>query len=409
MATKPEQMDVVGGVYEERCMRPSWHEIFGSAGRAASAIAAISGPQVVNLHCLVDNESRDVVAARLALEGSAFHPTEVHRVCKFAYVHGLDRPEVEIPTTSERIEVRGQSILSFGMLDGDPVVHGDRVVYDPQNATVPKLFRDNGSDAGDLAIVLNEQEAIAQTGGQALGPANLAASVLERNGAQVVVLKRGPFGAIVFDGRTATVVPAYITNRVWKIGSGDVFAAHFAFHWLHEKSSPVLSATLASKATALYCESGAFPLKPYLDSFQKQEIVPSDRFVAGIRPMVYLAGPFFNLAQQWLIDQARKNLQNFGLRVFSPLHDVGRGSADDVVELDIAGIVEADLVFAIGDGLDSGTIYEIGYARALKKPVIVYSENESNENLKMMIGSGCQVRDDYVSAIYTALWTAIQL
>lgn len=409
MAIEPAHIHVVGGVYEERCMRPSWHEIFGSAARAASAIAAVSGPRVVHLHCLVDNQSRDVVAARLALEGSALHPTEVYRTCKFAYVHGLDRPEVEVPPTTQRIEVRGQSILRFGMLDGDAVVHGDRVVYDPQDAVAPKLFRGNGSDAGEVVIVLNEQEAVAQTGGRGLGPVDLAAAVLECNGAQAVVLKRGPFGAVVFDGKTATSIPAYITSRVWKIGSGDVFAAHFAFHWSHQKSSLEVSATLASRATALYCESGAFPLKPFLDSFQKQQILPSARFVAGHRPLVYLAGPFFNLAQQWLIEQARANLQSFGLRVFSPLHDVGRGSADDVVELDLAGIVESDLVVAIGDGLDSGTIYEIGYARALKKPVVVYCENESAENLKMMVGSGCQVRDDYVSAIYTALWTAIQL
>jgi nucleoside 2-deoxyribosyltransferase len=358
---------------------------------------------------LVDNQSRDVVAARLALEGSALHPTEVHRTCKFTYVHGLDRPEVEIPSDTQRLNVRGQLILSFGMLDGDAVVHGDRVVYDPQNAVAPKLFRENGSNADELVVVLNEREAVAQTGGPCIEPADLAASVLKRNGAQAVVLKRGPLGAIVFDGKTATNIPAYVTDRVWKIGSGDVFAAHFAFHWLHQKSSLELSATLASRATALYCESGAFPLKPFLDSFKKQQIVPSARFVAGQRPMVYLAGPFFNLAQQWLIEQARANIQGFGLRVFSPLHDVGRGSADDVVELDLAGIVEADLVVAIGDGLDAGTIYEIGYARALQKPVIVYCENESIENLKMMVGSGCQVRNDYVTAIYTALWTAIQL
>jgi nucleoside 2-deoxyribosyltransferase len=409
MGIEPTQIHVVGGVYEERCMRPAWHEIFGSAGRAASAIAAVAGPGVVNLHCLVDSQSRDVVAARLALEGSMLHPTEVYSTCKFAYVHGLDRPEVAMPSGTQRIEVRGQSILRFGMLDGDAVVHGDRVVYDPQNAVEPKLFQDNGSDAGELAIVLNEREAVAQTGGHALGPVDLAASVLERNGAQAVVLKRGPLGAILFDGKTATNIPAYLTSRVWKIGSGDVFTAHFAFHWTHQKSSLELSATLASMATALYCDSGAFPLKPFLDSFQKQQIVPSARFVAGHRPIIYLAGPFFNLPQQWLIEQARTNLQGFGLRVFSPLHDVGRGSADDVVELDLAGIVEADLVFAIGDGLDAGTIYEIGYARALKKPVVVYCENEPIENLKMMVGSGCQVRDDYVTAIYTALWTAIRI
>jgi nucleoside 2-deoxyribosyltransferase len=124
---------------------------------------------------------------------------------------------------------------------------------------------------------------------------------------------------------------------------------------------------------------------------------------------VYLAGPFFTLAQLWLVEQARADLTAMGLRVFSPYHDVGHGSAEDVVMLDLAGIDTADLVFAIGDGMDSGTVYEIGYARAKGKPVVMYAENESDENKKMMRGSGCVLHDDYVSAIYETLWTACAL
>lgn len=124
------QIDVMGAVYEERCMRPSWHKIFGSAGRAASAIAPLSGPGVVNLHYLVDHQSHDVVAAKLALEDPALYPIKVHRTRKFSYAHGLDRPNVEMLSTRQRIDVSGQSILRFGMLDGNAVVHDERVVYD---------------------------------------------------------------------------------------------------------------------------------------------------------------------------------------------------------------------------------------------------------------------------------------
>jgi nucleoside 2-deoxyribosyltransferase len=124
---------------------------------------------------------------------------------------------------------------------------------------------------------------------------------------------------------------------------------------------------------------------------------------------VYLAGPFFTLAQLWLIEQARSNLENFGLNVFSPYHDVGHGSADDVVELDLEAIRQSDILFAVGDGLDPGTIYEIGYARARNIPVIVYCENESPDNQKMMVGSGCIISADYVSAIYKTFWAAVAL
>jgi nucleoside 2-deoxyribosyltransferase len=110
-----------------------------------------------------------------------------------------------------------------------------------------------------------------------------------------------------------------------------------------------------------------------------------------------------------MVEQARADLGAMGLKVFSPYHDVGHGSADDVVLKDLDGIDKADMVFAIGDGLDSGTIYEIGYARAKNKPVVMYCENESTENKKMMQGSGCTLCNDYVSAVYKTLWTAASL
>jgi nucleoside 2-deoxyribosyltransferase len=95
--------------------------------------------------------------------------------------------------------------------------------------------------------------------------------------------------------------------------------------------------------------------------------------------------------------------------VFSPYHDVGHGSADDVVFKDLEAIKKADLVFAVGDGLDSGTVYEVGYARSQDKPVIVYCENETQESLKMMQGSGCTLCEDFVTAIYRSFWIAAAL
>jgi nucleoside 2-deoxyribosyltransferase len=76
------------------------------------------------------------------------------------------------------------------------------------------------------------------------------------------------------------------------------------------------------------------------------------------------------------------------------------------VSRDLAAIEAADLMFAIVDGMDSGTVYEIGYARAKGKPVVVYSENETPEDKKMMQGSGCVLCDDFVTAIYQAIWIA---
>jgi nucleoside 2-deoxyribosyltransferase len=388
-------------------MRPRWHEIFGSAGRAASAIAAMQG--AVELHGYVDVQAADVVTQRAALSPT---PVTIQAVATsnpvvFDYHHGLETPRIygadqKLPT----LEVRSRYVVRFGMLEADAQVHGERVVYDPQNALNPRPFRENGSTAQQLALVLNQHEASLMTGKTDATVEEMAKELLQAHGATVVVIKRGPRGALVFDGTDTHAVPAYRSQEVWKIGSGDNFVAHFAHHWMQGGRSAAESADLASRATAFYCETRAFATPKSLAQFNPAPIEVSKRYAAGWRPTVYLAGPFFTLAQLWQVEQTRDNLSSMGLTVFSPYHDVGLGSAEDVVLADLEGIKKADLVFAIGDGLDSGTIYEIGYARALNKPVVFYCENEGEESKKMMEGSDCILVKDYVSAVYQTLWLA---
>lgn len=389
-------------------MRPQWQEAFGSAGRAASAIASMGA--TVDLHSYFDRTTRDVIESRGALEGINIYSTPIEEAIGFDYHHGLETPRIYGPKEQfAPLRVNADKLIRFGMLEGDAVVHGDRVVYDPQNAIEPKPFSANGSTARQLAVVLNRHEAGLLSGMPDAPVQDMADALLLKNAAQVVIIKQGPLGALVHDGVSVHTVPAYQSERVWKIGSGDNFVAHFAYRWLHEGRSAAESADMASKATAYYCQTKGFATPRSFSAFFPAPITPSARYVAGYKPIVYLAGPFFTLAQLWMVEQARADLSAMGLKVFSPYHDVGHGSADDVVLKDLDGIDKADLVFAIGDGLDSGTIYEIGYARAKSKPVVMYCENESAENKKMMQGSDCTLCADYVSAVYQTLWAAASL
>lgn len=401
-------IDVVGGVYRERCMRPAWREIYGSAGRAASAIASMGAS--VSLHSYFDPVAAEVLTSRGVFEEFNVSRNTTSQAIAFDYDHGLATPRILGRGLVEGpLRVSGSRVLRFGLMDGDAIVHGRKVVYDPQDAYAPAAFHANGSTADELALVLNQHEAALMTGMEDASAVQMAERLIESHHAAAVVIKRGALGALVHDGRGVATVPAYQSRKVWKIGSGDNFAAHFAFRWLHEGRSPVESADFASRATAYYCQTRGFATPQVMESFKPDPIVPSQAFLEGRRPMVYLAGPFFSLAQLWLIEQVRNDLLAAGLKVFSPYHDVGHGSAEDVVQLDLAGINDADLLFAVGDGMDPGTIYEIGYARAKGKPVIVYCENESDENKKMMEGSDCLLCDDYVSSIYQTLWTACRL
>ncbi|NAO53691.1 nucleoside 2-deoxyribosyltransferase [Pseudomonas syringae pv. syringae] len=399
---------IVGGIYGEHCVRPAWDEVYGSAGRAATAIARFGGD--VELQGFVDADQQYIMENRAALERFKFQPHVIATGLSFEYLHGLSRPAVIGALEQvEELKVAAPKVLRFGMIEATVVVDAEYAVYDPQSADAPQSFGANGSKASHLALVLNRNEAGLFIGDHSLSPESLAKAVADKQHAEVVIIKMGPLGALVYDKGNISRVSAHRTARVWKIGSGDTFAAHFALAWMEEGLSAHNAAVRASKATAYYCDTQGHPSARLLAGYAAVPLEPSERYRNGFRPKVYLAGPFFTLAQLWMVTEARNALTDLGLRVFSPYHDVGLGSADDVVQKDLQAIHDCDLVFAIGDGLDSGTIYEIGYARALDKPVVVYVENESAQDRKMMEGSHCRISDDYVSAIYQVIWEACTL
>ena len=100
----------------------------------------------------------------------------------------------------------------------------------------------------------------------------------------------------------------------------------------------------------------------------------------------------------------RDQLLGMGVEVFSPFHDVGAGSAEYVAPRDLKGLDDCDVVLAVLNGSDTGTIFEIGYAIAKGKPVVGLAQNMRAEDLKMPIGSGCVIATDLVTAIYHTIW-----
>lgn len=401
---------VVGGVYNEYCVRPAWNSLYGSAGRAAVAIARMDAD--VNLHSYFTKSTGEQFRADFVWHGN-LHVTETpaQTVARFWYLHDSAKPKIfDRPAQAEPpIVVNEAKVVRFGILDGDAVVEAEWAVYDPQNMGTAIPFGANGSKAKHLALVLNAYEAQAMANAFGKPLQECARLLAEQQGAEVVVIKMGPAGALVWADNQAHTVPAYRTTNVWKIGSGDCFVAHFALAWMNDGCTPLAAAERASRATAFYCERMSLPTREELEKFAPPPIEPSAAFLSGKKRQVYLAGPFFDLAQVWMVEEARRNLVESGLKVFSPFHDIGLGSAQQVVQQDLDAIKASDLVFAIVDGLDAGTLYEIGYARALGIPVIVFSERESEESLKMAEGSDCIVNRNYTTALYTTLWRAAEL
>ena len=113
---------------------------------------------------------------------------------------------------------------------------------------------------------------------------------------------------------------------------------------------------------------------------------------------VYLAGPFFNPIERANVERAKDILKSRNLDLFVPMEHFIEGGEDmpnnvwgqKVFKMDKEAIFQGDIVIALYYGLysDSGTAWEIGFANAInKKIVIVHCDKESESSLMVVNGS----------------------
>ena len=108
---------------------------------------------------------------------------------------------------------------------------------------------------------------------------------------------------------------------------------------------------------------------------------------------VYLASPFFDDAELERVDKVKEILNSKGLEIFSPKEHQNEhlefGSIEwrkATFENDVKHIDWCDVVVAIickGNYDDSGTAWELGYAYATNKPVVLV--NITGETINLMI------------------------
>ncbi|MBX5146676.1 PfkB family carbohydrate kinase [Rhizobium lentis] len=393
-------MDIVGGVYREKCAYPAWDRLFGSGLRAAGAVSGLSNGS--RLHTYAPVDWIDAVRSSAAAFGVSADVTPSEEEIEFSYFHPMSRAVLSPshPKEMPPISVVGDAVLRFGLVEGTAVVRGRRVVFDPQTGSGVERFGANGSTAGELALVLNGWEAEQATGLPAL---EAGTELLKSHGAAVVITKLGPEGARVFiQGQETVTVPSYMSDRVFKIGSGDVFSAIFALHWAERGVEAPLAADLASRSVAHFVNGHRLPV-PIPEEMEHGKAIHAKASPGR----VYLAGPFFTLSQRWFIEETRNALFGLDLDVFSPLHDAGTGRpAVSLADADLRGLDGSAVVLALIDGHDPGTIFEVGHARKANIPVILVAERFDGYHRTMFEGTGCHIEDDYTTALYRTAWTA---
>jgi nucleoside 2-deoxyribosyltransferase len=390
-------LNIIGGTYIERCREPSRREIFGSGFRAAIALAdkAID----IKFSSCVGEKDIETVTSICNTYEIVNNFKLLDKTIIFYYDHPLVKPKI-LDKSNDIIDLvvehsSDDNILYYGMIEATSTVNGNYVVYDPQNWV---SFKNTKSTANHLAIILNKQEAQNLYGNENEKDLSLIGErILALENAEVVVIKDGTCGAFVIEKGGAQRVPVFETEKVWPIGSGDVFSAVFAWKWIECGLPASQAAYYASSYTAFYCETCDLPLPEDVPNYK-----PIPEHSNGRK--IYLAGPFFTMGERWLINEFRNTLRHFGNIVFSPYHDVGVRLDQDVVDKDITAIFNSDLLLAIANGLDAGTLFEIGYARAKGKRVVVFAENVSEEDLLMLKGTECEITNDFSTAVYIASW-----
>lgn len=391
-------MIIAGGVYREECVSPHWSRIFGSGGRAAAAVSCLSpGSKLISYAC---SEWAEDVRRSMGAFGVEADLREIEHDIAFHYFHPLSdselygAPDRPLPALS----AEGEVVLRFGFIEGDARVTANRAIFDPQNSSDVLRFRGNGSTAKKLAIVLNQAEmylSVGQTGEDG------ARTLMSQCGAEVVVVKGGPTGALVVNASRSAVVPPYQAKSVFKIGSGDVFSAVFACLWGERRLEPDLAADMASRAVARYVETRNVQVD--LGSLTAIEARPTPAQTGR----VYIAAPFFTLSQRWLVNEIRRCLHDLGANTFSPVHDVGiHGSSKSIAGQDLEGLDSSNAVLAVIDGEDAGTLFEVGHARSRGIPVVALAEAPQPESLTMLEGTDCFITNDFSTSIYEAFWKA---
>lgn len=380
-------MIVVGGSYTETVLYPTFTSgLIGSGIRAAETL----GSEVKTL--LTVSTPAEAESIRSTVDpGSDVLTVNRGGPVEFRYLDPSMRPQVlglsDQPSAAVECDFPGEDILAFGLAElpsGYPIT-ASRVVLDPQSPQGASAAFLEGVKADRIAICANRAEARRMTGFD--DPRDAAAALLGLPGVEAAIVKCGALGYVAADKNAITWTHATPTLRVKTLGSGDIFTSVFARQWFANASVNDAAATASSVVANTTSSSSVrnLPLQP------------------GYAPKVYLAGPFFTLGERWMVERVRAVLQGLGARVFSPIHDVGPGDIE-VAQQDLDGLDDCDVVFALLDGFDPGTIYETGWAARENIPVVGFSSEVHSKETKMLVGMGAEVHTDLSTAIYRAIW-----
>lgn len=386
---------VVGGTYREECIEPRVNRLWGSGLRAARLLVALGCD--TRLLTWVDELTALELESLAATFGIDVTASVRDKPVRYVYETPVQPAVRDGDATGDAVGAEDDVVLGFGLVEATWSAKATHMVVDPQHSSVTDLL--SRVDAAHIALVLNEHEA------RRLGQEDDlsdAANQLLKVGVDAVVIKRGARGGLVATPDGLHPFGPVPTVTVDPIGSGDAFTAGFTRAWAIDHTEPVAAARFGSRVAAAHSLVGAAAFNTRTLSTVGEPVA----FQPIVEACVYLAGPFFSVAQRNLIRVIRRALQHLGVSVFSPLHEIGLGG-DEVANKDLTGLRSCSSVLAVLDGSDAGTLFETGWATLAGIPVVGLAESASDHAWTMLRGTGSLVVNDLSTAIYQAAWAAL--
>ncbi|MDD4533371.1 MAG: nucleoside 2-deoxyribosyltransferase [Prevotella sp.] len=115
---------------------------------------------------------------------------------------------------------------------------------------------------------------------------------------------------------------------------------------------------------------------------------------------IYFASPWFNAEQAEREDRVKNKLRELGFNVWSPKEscicppDASNELRKKTFNDNCESIKASDIIFAVTDGKDMGTIWEAGYANGLnalgaRKPIVIayYCETLGDGKFNLMLAN----------------------
>ncbi|WP_059050382.1 PfkB family carbohydrate kinase [Paenibacillus senegalimassiliensis] len=255
-------------------------------------------------------------------------------------------------------------------------------------------------------LLVNEEEALLLSESLEI---NEAIRKIEKMGPKYTIIKRGHKGCILVQGEKTIEIPAYKSNVVCTLGSGDAFGGALAATFL-ETGDIEYSVQIANCVAANFIES--FAIETLIDKAGvEKDIHYREKFIINEASpkRIYLAGPFFSKQELDWVRHVENRLENARFTILSPSRENGVINNDtsleqryNIFQSDINLLNSADIVIALLDHDDPGTCFEIGYAFQKKIPVYGYKTSQKSPN--NMIQFGCVQTTDNIEELIRVLY-----